>query len=58
MEMSMSPIDDPDQPPSDARYLFWKQVVCPTACRLETFFWNLLWFLVIACLLFGYNPFG
>ncbi len=53
----MSPIDDRDQPPSDARYLFWKQVVCPTARRLETFFWNLLWFLVIACLLFGYNPF-
>ena len=53
----MSTLPDRDDHSNDERYLFWKEVVCPAARRLETFFWNLLWFLVIACLLFGYNPF-
>lgn len=42
---------------NDERTQFWKEVVWPTARAVETFFWNLLWFAVIVCLLFSYNPF-
>ena len=39
------------------RNMFWKDVVRPTASSLESFFWKLLWFAVIVCILFSYNPF-
>ena len=53
----MSDSNDPKLPQIDERTQFWKEVVWPTARALETFFWNLLWFAVIVCLLFSFNPF-
>jgi hypothetical protein len=53
----MSESQDRQATRTDERTQFWKEVVWPTARAVETFFWNLLWFLVIVCLLFSYNPF-
>lgn len=53
----MSETNNRPTPRSDERTQFWKEVVWPTARAVETFFWNLLWFLVIVCLLFSYIPF-
>jgi len=53
----MSETQDPQVPQIDDRTKFWKEIVWPTARSVETFFWNLLWFAVIVCLLFSYNPF-
>lgn len=35
----------------------WGERVVPAARAFERFFWNLLWFAVLVCLLFSYNPF-
>lgn len=35
----------------------WETRIVPAARACERFFWNLLWFLLIVCLLFSYNPF-
>ncbi len=35
----------------------WDERVVPAAGAFERFFWNLLWFAVIVCLLFSCNPF-
>jgi hypothetical protein len=32
----------------EARERFWQAIVFPTAKGLENFFWNLLWFALIA----------
>lgn len=53
----MSESQDPHVQKTNERTQFWKEVVWPSARALETFFWNLLWFAVIVCLLFSYNPF-
>lgn len=53
----MSESQSPQVQPQDDRTRFWKEVVWPSVRALETFFWNLLWFAVIVCLLFSYNPF-
>jgi hypothetical protein len=53
----MSETNNRPAPRNDERTQFWKEVVWPTARAVEMFFWNLLWFLVIVCLLFSYNPF-
>ena len=53
----MSESQDPQGQKTNERTQFWKEVVWPSARALETFFWNLLWFAVIVCLLFSYNPF-
>jgi hypothetical protein len=37
----------------EAREHFWNTIVVPTARGLESFFWNLAWFTVVICLLFG-----
>jgi hypothetical protein len=39
------------------RVRYWNEVVVPAARGLESFFWNLVWFAVILCLLFSFNPF-
>lgn len=39
----------------EAREHFWSTIVVPTAKGLERFFWNLAWFTVVMCLLFGTN---
>jgi hypothetical protein len=38
------------------RVRYWNEVVVPAARGLESFFWNLVWFAVILCLLFSFNP--
>ena len=43
--------------PQRDREQFWKDVVIPAVRGLESFFWNLVWFAVIVCLLFSFNPF-
>ena len=53
----MSESQDRQVTRTDERAQFWKEVVWPTARALEHFFWNLLWFAVIVCLLFSFNPF-
>jgi hypothetical protein len=35
----------------------WETRIVPTARACERFFWNLLWFLLLVCVLFSYNPF-
>ena len=53
----MSETPDPQVPRVDDRTQFWKEIVWPTARSLEMFFWNLMWFTLIVCLLFSCNPF-
>ena len=51
-------MNEQDQQPSapsdrqEAREHFWKTIVFPTAKGLENFFWNLLWFALIAYIVY------
>ena len=53
----MSESVDPQVQRARERQEFWKEVVWPTARGLERFFWSLLWFALLVCILFSFNPF-
>jgi hypothetical protein len=52
----MPPSHDPANTHHADRDGYWKSRVIPTAHGLEKFFWNFVWFVVIVCLLFSFNP--
>ena len=35
----------------------WETRIVPTARAAEKLFWNLMWFALIVCFVFSYNPF-
>lgn len=53
----MSESQDPQVQQSRAKQEAWETRIVPTARACERFFWNLMWFALIVCLLFSFNPF-
>ena len=53
----MSESHDPKVQEVRNRQEVWDSRIVPTARACERFFWNVLWFALIVCLLFSFNPF-
>ena len=46
-----------NDPTYSAKQSVWREIIFPAATGIERFFWNLVWFLVLMCILFSFNPF-
>lgn len=53
----MSESQDPQVKPSRISQEAWDTRIVPTARACERFFWNVLWFALIVCVIFSFNPF-